>query len=401
MKKFLIISSYAPPAISGSPLMMYELLRHFPADSFAILTSPTGMDAKNDSHRLPVPYYYYTKAALSIADQQAKGALYKLKRLLKQNPLTKLFGELFFLLYIPWRIVYVAKAVLKKEQPELILAYSDPGQALLATYIIHRLTGIPYYIYFYDLYAGNRLPWLHQKLAQFLEPRLVQRASKIFAMAEGLKSHYQQTYDVPVEVVRIAVPASEASNLPALHEPYKIIYTGTIYWAQADAVRNLIAAVQQIDRPHVELWLYTPHDAAYLKNFGIFASSKVHFATGSRSEMPSIQKQASILAVLLGFETDFPTLINTSSPGKTYEYMTSNRPILIHAPKDAFISKYALENQFAYVVNEPNVVQLKAAISALLTDNALRDNLVANAKATYQKNHDSAKVAEQFKQYFE
>ncbi len=401
MKKFLIISSYAPPAISGAPLMMYELLRHFPTGSFSILTSQTGMHQKNESHRLDAKYYYYASESLGITDQQGNSRTQKLKHLLKQNPVTKLLGELFFLVYIPWRIVRLAKTILKKEQSDLMLAYSDPGQALLATYITHRITGMPYYLYFYDLYAGNRLPWLHQELAKFLEPRLIKRASKIFVMAEGLQNHYQKLYDVPVEVVHIAVPASGETSLPAVQEPYKIIYTGTVYWAQADALRNLIVAVEEIDQPKVQLWLYTPHDAAYLRNHGIFASDKVRFASGSRDQMPAIQKQASILAVLLGFDTDFPILINTSSPGKTYEYMTSGRPILIHAPKDSFIAKYARENQFAYVVDEPDVMQLKEAILKLITDKALIEDLTSKARTVSEQNHNVSKVAAAFKQYFE
>ncbi len=122
------------------------------------------------------------------------------------------------------------------------------------------------------------------------------------------------------------------------------------------------------------------------------------FAKGMPSEMPAIQAAADILFVGLSFETRFPLLINTSSPGKTCEYLASGRPILVHAPKECYVAAYATERGFAHVVGENNVEALKRGILKLVSDQDYAKQLVANAFATARLNHDAREISARFQQ---
>ncbi len=404
MKKFLIISSYAPPAISGAPLMMRNLLRYFPAHSFAVLTSHAGIDAraKDNYMWLEAKYFYFDTPALTAADNRRESRLQRVKALLKKFWLTKFLAELFFLCFLPISIVRQGRKIIASEKIELLLAYSDSGPALFSTYLLHKLTKKPYYLFFYDLYAGNRLPFLHRALAKVFEPALFRSAKQIFVMSEALAGHYGKKYGKQTVVIHNSIPIPQTRPmLKTLNPPFKIIYTGTIYWAQADAVRNLVKAVEEIAEPQIQLWLYTPHDKKYLNDLAIYESEKVRFASGLPSEMAEIQGSASVLCVLLGFNTGHPLLINTSSPGKTYEYMISGRPILVHAPKESYIAKYAKEHKFAYVVDSDSIEALKEGIARLITDANLAGELINNAWKTAEANHNDRKTAEKFKRYFE
>jgi len=395
-KKFLIISSYAPPAISGAPLMMYNLLRYFPEDSFCILTSHFGIDnrAIEKGNWLKAKYFYFDTLSLKSAPQKEESVFQKFKRFVKKSQLLKSLAQIFFLFYLPFNIVRRGKKIIQKENIELLLGYSDYGPALFSTYLLHKITKRPFFLYFYDLYYGNKFPFVYNLLAKFLEPKLFKKAEKIFVMSEALRDYYQEKYkrnDIAVIYNSIFIEKPKPQSILNYQEPYKIVYTGSIYWAQADAIKNLVRAVEEIKEMNVQFYLYTPHHKKFLNSQGIFESEKVIFAKGLPSEMPEIQKSADILFVPLSFKTKYLLLINTSSPGKTYEYLTSERPILIHAPKGSYIAEYAKKHNFALVVDEENIEKLKEAIISLILDEELVKKLVNNAWQTAISNHDAIK----------
>jgi len=401
--RFLIISSYAPPAISGAPLMMYNLLRYFPEDSFAILTSHFGIDNRADRNRwLKAKYFFFDTPALTPISQREETFFQKFKNFLKEFQITKCLAQIFFLFYLPLNIVGRGKKIIAKENIELLLGYSDYGSALFSTYLLHKITKKSFSLFFYDLYYGNKLPLVYRILAYFLEPKLFESASKIFVMNEALQEYYQKKYKREIFVIHNSIPIQKSKPELLLNhsEPYKIVFTGTIYWPQLDAIKNLIKAVENIQNPKVQLYLYTPHDKGYLKRRGIFESKKIIFATGLPFEMPEIQKSADILFVPLGFKTKYPLLINTSSPGKLYEYLISGRPVLIHAPRGSYISEYAKGHNFALVVDEENIEKLKEAITELIVNKSLVRKLTANAWRTALSNHDAAKNSKFFQSFF-
>lgn len=404
LKKFLIISSYAPPAISGAPLMMYNLLRYFPEDSFAVLTSHFGIDrrVKEKGKWLKSKYYYFDSPSLTVASQTRADLLSRIKYFLGKIWLFRFLGQLFFLLYLPLSIVSKGKKIIRQENIELLLGYSDYGTALFSTYLLHKLTKKPFFLHFYDLYYGNKLPLVYRTFAYFLEPKLFESASKVFVTNEALQEYYQKKYKREIFVISNSILIEKSEPEPFLNhsELYKIVFTGTIYWPQIEAVKNLIRAVDELQNPKIQLYLYTPHDKAYLKSRGIFESKKIVFAAGSPSEMPEIQKSADILFVPLSFRTKYPLLINTSSPGKTYEYLVSGRPILIHASKESYIAKYAKKHNFALVVDEENIEKLKEAITELITNRNLVKRLTTNAWQIALNNHDATKTSKLLQSFF-
>ncbi|MDP2855936.1 MAG: glycosyltransferase [bacterium] len=403
-QKFLIISSYASPAISGAPLMMYNLLKHFPEGSFVILTSHFGIDDRviEKGNWLKAKYFFFDKPFLVPVSQKENSFFQKLKSFLRKFPITNFFGQIFFFFYLPFNIVRRGKKIIQKENIELLLGYSDYGPALFSTYLLYKITKKPFFLYFYDLYYGNKLPLVYRTLAYFLEPKLFESASKIFVISEALKDWYQKKYKREIFIIHNSIPIEKSEPVILMSHPesYKIVFTGTIYWPQIDAIKNLIRAVEELKDINIQLWFYTPHDKTFLNHQGIFESKKVIFAKGLPSEMPEIQRKADILFVPLGFKTKYPLLINTSSPGKTYEYLISGRPILIHAPKGSYLVEYAREHNFALVVEEEDVEKLKEAIKKLIFDKELVSQLVGNAWDTAISNHDAKKNSEFFQSFF-
>jgi glycosyltransferase involved in cell wall biosynthesis len=406
LRKFLIISSYAPPAISGAPLMMYNLLRYFPEDSFCILTSHFGINNRviEKGNCLKAKYFYFDTPKLTSLPRKEETFFQKVKGLIKKFPPLKSLAQIFFLFYFPFNIIRRGKKIIKEANTELLLGYSDYVPAFLSTYLLYKITKRPLFLYFYDLYYGNNFSLPYRILAYFLEPKLFKSADKIFVMSETLQDYYQKKYKREVFVIHNSISIEELKpqkDFIDRSEPYKIVFTGTIYWPQLDAIKNLIEAVKQFKNSKVQIWLYTPHDKKFLNNLGIFESEKVIFAQGLPSEMSQIQKSADILFVPLSFKTKHKLLINTSSPGKTCECLVSGRPTLIHAPKGSYIAEYAKKHNFALVVDEENIEKLKEAIIELITNKQLVKKLTVNAWQTALSYHDASKNSEKFQKFFE
>jgi glycosyltransferase involved in cell wall biosynthesis len=401
LRRFLIVSTYAPPAISGAPLMAYNLLRYFPKDSFAILTSHASLDDKSIANGQPLEakYFFFDTPTLATTPQKQEGFFWRCKRFIKRFKALRSLFHFLSLFYLPFNVVRRGKKIIEEEKIDLLLGYSDHGPALLSVYLLHKLTRKPFCLHFYDLYYRNNFPWFFTAVAYFLEPRLFRSAERISAMSEALAEHYQNKYHRAVTVLHNAIPldSSRRPELSRAHpEPYTIVYTGTIVWAQVDAIRNLVAAVQSLSSPEVALYLYTPHKREFLESQGVFESNRVIFARGLPHEMRAIQASADILFVGLSFDTRYPLLINTSSPGKTCEYLISARPILIHAPKESYIATYARQHGFAHVVDENSVEVLKNGILRLISDQDYASALVSNAWKTALLNNNAKDVSTSF-----
>jgi glycosyltransferase involved in cell wall biosynthesis len=386
--------------------MAYNVLRYFPEDSFAILTSHVGLDDRSieNGPRLNAKYFFFDSPSVTARPMEEKRFFLRAKRFVSRIHWLRSLFHFLSVFYLPFNIVTRGRKIIRDEKIEQLFAYSDYGPALISVYLLHKLTGKAFSLHFYDLYYGNNLLWFFTAIARYLEPKLFQTATHISAMSDGLAAHYERKYGRKIAVVRNAIPI-DPSRRPepsrSHGQPYKIIYTGTIVWAQDGAIRNLVKAVNAISDYKVVLHLYTPHDEAFLESRGLFKSENLVFARGLPREMPAIQKSADILFVGLSFETPYPLLINTSSPGKTCEYMISGTPILVHAPQGSYISMYAKQYGFACVVDQNDVESLRQGIERLISNRQYAAELVSNAWTTALANHDAEEVSTSFQQYLQ
>jgi len=402
-RKFLVISNSVPPAISGNSSMIYNLLSLFPKDSFSILTSCSVLDDGLDEKRkLKVRYSFFDRPLLASIFNKEKTLVQKVKTIIKNFWLTRLLAQFFLIPYLFFSILVKGSKIIKDENIEILLAYPSSGIIIFSSYVLHKMTKKPLYLFFYDLYKGNKKSFIYKHLANFLEPLLFRSAERIFVMNEVLKEYYQEKYKRGVIVVRNSVLIDKEKMIKNKLRliSVKIVYTGVCGWAQISAIKNLIKAVEEIKDFKVILHLYTPHDKNYLARRKIFQTDKIIFNKGMPSEMKEIQESADILFLPLSFNTNFSFLINSSSPGKTYEYMASGKPILVHAPCDSYISKYAKKNKFALVVDDDNIDKLKVAIKKLATDEKFVERITNNAKKTLSLNHDAIKSSKFFQTFF-
>ena len=155
--------------------------------------------------------------------------------------------------------------------------------------------------------------------------------------------------------------------------PLRVLYTGSVYAAQADAVRNLVTALA--DEPGFALALRTPQGAAELAAQGI--AGVAILPPLPHAEALAEQQRADILFLPLAFDAAIPEVIRSSAPAKAAEYLASGRPVLVHAPPGAYVNR--LFHGAGLVVDRPEPLLLLAALRRLRDDAALRGGLLAEA----------------------
>jgi hypothetical protein len=355
-KKILIISGYTPPATNGSGLMMYNLLKFFPEKSFAFLTEGIDTNPLLDAYRFDVPYYCYGDSITSIGVEvrQSNSYLRQLGKLVKRSSTVKFLGQFFFIPYSIFKIVKVGKDAIKREKPTILVGYSDFGANLCATYILHKITKVPFALFMYDAYTDNRLPFAFKMLSKFLEPKLFNNAKHIFVMCDPLKDLYVKKYnrqDITVIYNSLVDMELRFPDTKKEDSPFTIVYLGNVYWAQINALRNLLHALSNIHDIPIILKMYTSHSASHLHGLGIHENAHIEFTTCLPEEVPHVLAEADLAFAGLSFDTEYPILINTSSPGRLCDFLRSNTPILIHAPSESFLTTYAKKHEFAHVVD--------------------------------------------------
>ncbi|PIS34804.1 MAG: hypothetical protein COT37_00710 [Parcubacteria group bacterium CG08_land_8_20_14_0_20_43_9] len=414
LKKFLIVSSYAPPAIGG-PQNLYNLLRDFPKDRYFILTSFYNIDnlSAQKGTWLNGEYIFYDKQGATKEDrvktQEEKTAakksslLNRLKHLARRNWFIRnLIGVPIIVAQIFW-IVRRGKKSIKEKKPDVLLGFSDYGPAMLGTYFLHKITKIPFRLFLFDIYKGNFFPFPGGVLSKIYEIRLFKKAEQIIVTNEGTKDFYIRRYGEKIGKKITIIHNSAFPEQPLAYRtkyqpapPFFILFTGKIYWAQIGALKNLIRAVEKIQDIDVRLKIYCPNPREYLDRIGIKESGRIKISVAPPQDMPRIQSQADILFLPLSWHTKSQEIIDTATPGKLTDYLIAGRPILIHAPSSSFLVKYAKENNFAMVVDEESVEKLGTAIRQLLKNQGLAEKLIANAEKTFFTNHEASKNATKF-----
>lgn len=412
--KLLLVAYYAPPASVGAGVAMYHLISNIPEGTFAVLTEQRDANDLSELQNpsLKAPYYYYSSKGINpIASSTVN---------VEQNSSTATVGvvwarifkkALTFCRTVPGvrrigQIVVIARHILcvvragsdaiKKEEPSMIVAYSDSGPILIASYLLSIKHHIPLSLHFYDLYKGNNLTPALNFWASIFEPLMLRRARHIFVMNDLLRDVYlSRCGQDKVTVVYNSLPEHKhreegvSKNIVP-----SIAYLGSVYWAQESALKDLIAAASLVT-PQPKITLYTPYPKEYLNSLDIFESDYIEFSTCLPED--SIINLEGHDMTFLGLSHSSPQqlLINTSSPVRLCDYLNAKVPMLIHAPAESFVVKHALAHDFAFVSTEPKPEKLAIVLQEALTSLS-REKKVENANRVGGTFHNPILSAELF-----
>src|SRR5450631_115710 len=275
MKKILIISPYFPPSNLAAVHRSRLFAQHLPSFGW----QPVILMADEKYYEEELDYNLLGLLPEGLHIEKAKAF-----------PVTKprMIGDLglraFFQLY------YKAKKIIKKEKIDFLYIPIPPFYVALLGRWLHASTGIKYGIDYIDpwvhFFPGSdrrfSRHWWSTKLAKFLEPIAVKKASLITGVAEGYyKGVRERNPHLLASCVFGAMPyggeAGDHEKVPELKiRPY-------LFQAKA-AVLQLVYAGAMLPKA------YTPLEAIFQsisENPSIFGNTEFHFiGTGSTPNNP-------------------------------------------------------------------------------------------------------------------
>ena len=282
-------------------------------------------------------------------------------------------------------------SILREVPVDLIIGCTASPLDLPAAYFASKRLKIPFVAYLFDDPVYQWEPGIYRRLARTWEPIWGRGASALIVpneiLAKDLRSRLPKAN---IFIVRNPVdPAAfgdstsagaEQSNSPrfAKDRVWRVLYTGSVYSAQASAFKNLNNALNRLNGRFL-LDVYTAQPPAALKENGLCGPYVHHHPHVPQSTSLSLQKNADILFLPLAFNSAIPEVILSSAPAKLGEYLAAGRPILAHAPSGSFVAELLRNADAGVIVDTPDPVRLAAALVDISNSSSLRKCLVRNA----------------------
>ena len=387
--KFALVSNVLPPSESAHAAIIYRLLRNLDPETYCLLSSAdyTSNDGPNYTGRLQGKYYHLPPPSFQLT----RGHRFGLKGLREKINLA---------IGVVVRSRKISQ-ILKSEGCDTVIVCTG-GREILdfpAAYLASRLTGARFYAYLLDQYSHMVSYVLGDSFLRQFERRILKGATAVIVPNEFLRDELRRRFDVEAVVIHNMCDLEPYQHAPDDEQDSsetQIVYTGGVGPLHYDAFRNLLAAIELLERKNVRLHLYTPQPRADVENEGIAGPSIVFHEHEPVAAMPRIQQKADILFLALAINSPHPDIVRTAMPGKMGEYLASGRPILVHAPADSFIAWYFRHHECGLVVDENDSAQLAQAIDSLLNDADLRKKIGARARDRAIADFDRVKEQARF-----
>ncbi len=342
--------------------------------------------------RISSDRFWRPQAIPGVIDERvaAPWAIRKLRKL-------RFMEGVVFRVHVWHRARGIERAIVRHRCSSVVACTGGDLVDLPAAIVATERTGVPCVLHYFDDYRSQwKIPnpawstrWMERNGAS-IEAEVLRKASGVVVPNELLKSELAERISSPItiirnpvqldlyETLRASVPSREYSPL----RPWSIAYTGSIYEAQLDAVRNCARGLDVLRGRGIDvrLHLYTAQSEASLHAQGIPDSVHIHPAV-KPLDASRIQCEADILLLPLAFATRYPELIRTSAPGKLGEYLASGRPIFVHAPADCFLSHFATDQRWGLVCDTPDESRIADGVERMIRDSQLRTELSRGALA--------------------
>ena len=347
MEKILFVTTSAPGILKdANSIMLQRILQYFPSGSYYFLSVTHIVEYIITN----TPNFTFLNPYLIRPD--SKIARFPLFKYTVVNLINNIYGI--------YQILKKGINIVVKENITKIVSISDNGLCIIGGYLLAQLKHIGYFVYLFDIWSDGYLKPIDKIIAKLLERHIFKRATNIFTVGDGISQYIDKRYNIKGITVNNVY---DSNNVPALRKGirhddnslFRIIYCGSVYWPQVDSIISLIHAINVIENIVLDMYVNQTIDNLY-KIDDSFKNSKVCIKSYISSEKlyTIIPSYDLAFLPLYNYKGKGRTVINTAQPGKLADYLISGIPILIHAPKDSFISRYGKEYNFAYIINDKN-----------------------------------------------
>lgn len=397
MKKVLIITYYWPPSGGAGVQRWLKFAKYLPQygwepvvytpenPDFAIedksLMKDVAPDLKVLKSKIWEPYELYKmligkkgqKVNVSFAEGSKKqGKIHKLALALRGN------------LLIPdprcfWirPSVDILKKYVKENPVDAIITTGPPHSMHIIGRKLHRATGIPWLADFrdpwtnIDFYKELNLTWIADKLHHRAERKVLQQADCVVSVTPTWCAELEELAGRKVDLIHNGYDEDDVvKTTDAVQSGFSIVHIGSINAARNPKV--LWKALSELVSEHSDL-----ADELKIRFVGnvepVVLNSLDELSLGCfvdkvgylpHAEAIAFQQTSPVLLLLINNTPNAKGILT----GKFYEYMASERPILVIGPKDSDVEDLVNETRCGVLVDFEDVSGMKKAVLQLFDD---------------------------------
>ncbi len=231
--------------------------------------------------------------------------------------------------------------------------------------------------------------------------KLLEQSDLLMSISDGMSEAYKVRYGKnftafhnPINLdfwTRFQRTSYELSNSPTL------LYAGRVGIGIDESLELIARTIERVNddlKIDLRFVLQTKERPAWSVNYRCVE----HRAFVEYQDLPKKFSEADFLILPYDFSPKSIQFIGYSMPTKATEYMISGTPIIIFAPEQTALVKYARTHQWAKIVTDNNINALSEAISGLIQDHNDRRTLAETAVKMAQANHSSEVVTGKFRE---
>jgi hypothetical protein len=367
--RLLYVCDWPPSNFGGGPILMSRLLREYPADSVAVLTSTRFARVSPKEGRLECD-----EITVPLSEGYGRFGLGRLRIVLNW-------------LRIPL-IAFRVKRVIRQREIAAILTVLH-GQFCFAAALAGWMTGVPYIVVVHDDYVTEM-----NFVGRWATRAVINAAAHIYCVSPGMQETIRRNFRVDAELQLPAAERREHRPARPAGREISIVYAGSITAAVEDNLKLLVTLITtgKLAQSGVEaeLHLYTVLKPEQKQEWGWDHPNIVIHSWVGQAELPDVLSNADILFLPFSFAPEEMHTVKTAFPSKTADYLASGTPILVFGPKYSTLVAYALREGFGEIVMEPEGELLAHAIQRIARDAGRREMLSRRGQVVFSKYHDIA-----------
>ncbi len=381
----LVVSGYPPNLTNGGGIILCSLLSELSKNNLSIITNENFLEKIKVSPN---------NKLLEVKHTGVKPLKMKVKGL------SRFFRFLNFIKI--FTATYLIKKNIRKDTVILVIPWSGElaSELTVAVYFANKLWKVPFLVYEMDDWKANieRAGLIAKVSERYFHEKLLKNAYKIYVISHKMADDFFYRYGVSSHVLPHCVDIQKYNHSfkKESQSRYYMYYTGAVYGAQIDSIKNIISAIEEVNDIDISLVIFTNQTKTDLEDLGVLSKKVCVKEAVPVKQIPSLLMKADILLLPFSFRSEEVHVVSSSYPTKTADYLASGVPILVHAPHYSTIAQEASGDGWGLVVDQPNIDGLKDSIRLLISNADLRDQLSERARSVASEKHDIKRCRTEF-----
>ncbi len=216
-------------------------------------------------------------------------------------------------------------------------------------------------------------------------------------MAQEYKKRYGKSFGTFHNPVDLNFWKGGQRNEYQLGQNPTILYAGRTGLGIDESLLSIAKAISKVNTTlgmNCEFIIQAEDAPEWISNYSFVS----HRGFVPYKELPKVFGKADFLMLPYDFGDRSISFFKLSMPTKAAEYMVSGTPIIIYAPEDTALVKYAKSHHWAQTITKNDIDLLTRSIIDLIKDENRRKKIALNAIDIAENNHSISKVSKQFQQ---